>query len=71
MSLGLNDPTSPNYIADLSQRLKVAAELQSVASQFGMTAHEYLATMTGDYCDVHGCNFMFGKCDTCGKRYEA
>lgn len=41
--LGLNDPTSPNYIADLNERIKVAAELIAVAQALGTTPEAFLA----------------------------
>jgi len=43
---GLNDPSSPNYIADLNTRIKVAAELQVTAANLGITAIDLLNTIT-------------------------
>lgn len=35
---GLNDPKSDNYVADLSERIRVAAELQTVAANLFIAA---------------------------------
>lgn len=44
---GLNDPQSPNYIADLNERIRIAAEMQTVAGNLFIAAAE-LVTDRGD-----------------------
>jgi hypothetical protein len=40
---GLNDKTSPNYIADFAERVRVMAELQLQAQENSMTISELIA----------------------------
>lgn len=44
---GLNDPQSPNYIADLNERIRIAAEMQTVAGNLFIAAAA-LVTDRGD-----------------------
>jgi hypothetical protein len=40
---GLNNPKSPNYIANLSERVRVLAELQLASNENSMTVTELIA----------------------------
>lgn len=40
---GLNDPASPNYIADIAERVKTLAELQLASQENSMTIDELIA----------------------------
>ena len=41
---GLNDPKSPNYIADMNDRIRVLAEIHTVAASLGVTAASFAAS---------------------------
>jgi hypothetical protein len=42
---GLNDPKSDNYVADLNERIRVAAEMQTVAANLFIAAAELVTEL--------------------------
>ena len=42
MNYGLNNPASPNYIADFAERVRTLAELQLQAQENSMTISEMI-----------------------------
>jgi hypothetical protein len=45
MNYGLNDPQSANYIANLNERIRIAAELQIQAEVLGVSVNELLESI--------------------------
>ncbi len=45
MNYRLNDPASPNYVADLTERLSVYSQVFALATSLGVSVDDFLKSL--------------------------